>query len=116
MKLESTKKIINSDVYNIEEAEKIAVGTNLALDGEASIDELRYYAETRGEFVAEILYKTANGYYLIYSIGGNRSHYAEEYVTGMGAGSDIRLVDKKNIVSWMEQYNLVDDFQKFMRK
>lgn len=34
----------------------------------------------------------------------------------MGAGSDIRLVDKKNIVSWMEQYNLVDDFQKFMRK
>ena len=42
MKLESTKKIINGDVYNIEEAEKIAVGTNLALDGEASIDELRY--------------------------------------------------------------------------
>lgn len=25
MKLESTKKIINGDVYNIEEAEKIAV-------------------------------------------------------------------------------------------
>ena len=116
MKLESMKKIINGDVYNIEEAEKIAVGTNLALDSEASIDELRYYAETRGEFVAEILYKTANGYYLIYSIGGNRSHYAEEYVTGWGAGCNIRLVDKKNIVSWMEQYNLVDEFQKFMRK
>lgn len=34
----------------------------------------------------------------------------------MGAGCDMRLVDKKNIVLWMEQYNLVDEFQKFMRK
>lgn len=116
MKLESTKKIINGDVYNIEEAEKIAVGTNLAFDGEASIDELRYYAETRGEFVAEILYKTANGYYFIYGMGGNTSEYAQAYVNGRGAGSDIWIIDESDIPSWMESYNLVYEFQKFIRK
>lgn len=116
MKLESTKKIINGDVYNIEEAEKIAVGTNLALDSEATVDELRYYAESTSQFVAEILYKTANGYYFIYGMGGNVSEYAQRYVNGRGAGSDIWIIDEEDIPAWMESYNLVDEFQKFMRK
>lgn len=116
MKIGTTKKIIDGVVYSIEDAKLITFGTNLSFESEPSSEELEYYAESKGEFVAEALYKAKNGMYFVYGMGGNRSHYAEEYVTGWGAGCNIRLVDKKNIVSWMEQYNLVDEFQKFMRK
>lgn len=116
MKLEITSKLINGVIYNIETSEKIAVGTNLALDCEAIVDELRYYAESTSQFVAEVLYKTTDGEYFIYGMGGNCSDYAQPYVTGMGAGSDIWLIDEDEIPSWMEAYNLADDFIKFMRK
>ena len=114
MKLESNKKIINGDVYNIEDAEKIAVATNMFIDSEPSIDELKYYAEYTSQFVAEVLYKAANGNYFVYAMGGNTSTYAQLYVTGRGAGSDIWLIDEDEIPSWMEQYNLVDEYERFM--
>lgn len=118
MKLESIKRLIGGTVYNIEEAELIAVGTNLAIpeDEEVTLDILRYYAETQGEFVAEMLYRTTDGEYFVYGMGGNTSTYAQRYVTGIGAGSDIWIIVESDIPSWMESYNLVDEFQKFIRK
>ena len=116
MKLEITSKLINGVIYNIEASEKIAVGTNLALDCEATVDELRYYAESTSQFVAEVLYKTTDSEYFIYGMGGNCSDYAQPYVTGMGAGSDIWLIDKDEIPSWMEAYNLIDEFRHFIEK
>ena len=43
MKLESIKRLIGGTVYSIEEAELIAVGTNLAIpeDEEVTLDILR---------------------------------------------------------------------------
>ena len=49
-------------------------------------------------------------------MGGNVSEYAQRYVNGRGAGSDIWIIDEEDIPAWMESYNLVDEFQKFMRK
>ncbi len=116
MKLESIKKIIGGRVYNIDEAELIAVGTNLALpeDEEVTLDKLRYYAETQGEFVAEMLYRTTAREYFVYGMGGNNSEYLTAYVSGTGAGSDIWLVDESEVVSYFEHYNLVDEYERFM--
>lgn len=116
MKLESIKRLIGGTVYSIEEAELIAVGTNLAIpeDEEVTLDILRYYAETKGEFVAEMLYRTTDGEYFVYGMGGNNSDYAQEYVTGMGTGTDIWLVDEREVLSFFEHYNLVDEYERFL--
>lgn len=107
MKLESIKRLIGGTVYSIEEAELIAVGTNLTIpeDEEVTLDILRYYAETQGEFVAEMLYRTTDGEYFVYGMGGNNSEYLTAYVSGTGAGSDIWLVDESEVVSFFENYN-----------
>ena len=116
MKVESTKKLIGGTVYSINEAELIAVGTNLAIteDEEVTLDILRYYAETQGEFVAEMLYRTTDGEYFVYGMGGNTSTYAQRYVTGIGAGSDIWIIDESEVVSFFEHYNLVDEYERFL--
>jgi hypothetical protein len=116
MKLESIKRLIGGTVYSIEEAELIAVGTNLAIpeDEEVTLDILRYYAETKGEFVAEMLYRTTDGEYFVYGMGGNKSEYLTAYVSGTGAGSDIWLVDESEVVSFFEHYNLVDEYERFL--
>ena len=116
MKLESIKRLIGGTVYSIEEAELIAVGTNLAIpeDEEVTLDILRYYAETQGEFVAEMLYRTTDGEYFVYGMGGNNSEYLTAYVSGTGAGSDIWLVDESEVVSFFENYNLVDAYERFL--
>lgn len=116
MKLESIKRLIGGTVYNIEEAELIAVGTNLAIpeDEEVTLDILRYYAETQGEFVAEMLYRTTDGEYFVYGMGGNTSTYAQRYVNGKGAGCAIWIIDESEVVSFFEHYNLVDEYERFL--
>ena len=116
MKLGETKKMIDGVVYSIEDAKQIAIGTNLALESEPSSKELEYYAETKGEFVAEALYEASNGKYFIYGMGGDCSDYTENYVGGKGAGCDIWLIDEDGIAQWMERYNLADDYEKFFNK
>ncbi len=118
MKLESIKRLIGGTIYSIEEAELIAVGTNLAIpeDEEVTLDILRYYAETKGEFVAEMLYRTTDGEYFVYGMGGNKSEYLTVYVSGTGAGSDIWLVDESEVVSFFEHYNLVDEYERFLER
>ena len=89
MKLESIKRLIGGTVYSIEEAELIAVGANLAIpeDEEVTLDIL---------------------------MGGNNSEYLTAYVSGTGAGSDIWLVDESEVVSFFENYNLVDEYERFL--
>lgn len=112
MKIEETRKLISGTVYDIEGAEMIGWGSNMSYEYEPSLDETIYHVQSIGNLVVERLYQAKDGKYFVYGMGGNRSEYAEQYVTGMGAGSDICLIDEEDIASWAERYNLVDVYLK----
>lgn len=113
MKVETTKKIIEGTVYDINKATLIGIGANMLGVDTDDQREINYLVESHGELVVEQLYKTEDGEFFVYGKGGNESEYSERYVSGIGAGSDIWLIDKENVPDFLEKYELVDEFINF---
>ncbi|MBW7954423.1 hypothetical protein H3C61_01290 [Candidatus Gracilibacteria bacterium] len=85
------KKIIQKKLYDTEISKEI-----LKISNKLEITNIGYFEET--------LYKTESGKYFIYGKGGPQSKFGINEGNITFAGSDIWVVNKEDILFWVE-YN-----------
>lgn len=85
------KKVIDSKVYDTETAEEIHSWSN------------SFYGSDFKRCSKE-LYRTPKGAYFVHGAGGPLSEYREPAGNGWSGGEDIILLEREDVVPWLEKH------------